>query len=59
MLKIEEQRVSREPKVKMLTMKAFPGGDTNDNSVSSTNAWATLEDNQASIRIGFQIFCWS
>lgn len=68
MLKIEEPRVSREPIVKMLTIKAFPGGDTEDNSVSSTNAWVTLGDNQAdpkarylltTINIGFQMFSWS
>lgn len=61
MLKIEEPRVSREPIVKI---KASPGGDAENNSVSFTNASATLEDNRAdlkandplmAIRIGFQM----
>lgn len=65
MLKIEEPRVSREPIVKI---KASPGGDAEDNSVSFTNASATLEDNRAdlkakyplmAIRIGFQMLGWS
>lgn len=36
MLKIEEPRVSREPIVKMLTIKASLGRDDEDSSVSST-----------------------
>lgn len=55
MLKIEDPRFSREPIVKMLTIKASLGRDDEASSVSSTNVWATLQDNHCDLKAKYPL----